>query len=217
MYTPKHFAVTDWKTITDFVAQVASVDLVTVDDDGKPISTLLPVIWDTSKVSDTEFGTLTMHMAIQNEQWKSIKPASSALAIVHGPQAYISPSNYGNKFTDHRVVPTWNYQAVHLSGTVTVSQDADVLRQMVSKLTDFHEQGRSKPWSASESDPKYFDGLLKAIVAIRMMVTKVEVTSKLSQNRPEADRQAIVKDLQESSSLPAHDIAQAMQKNLDEN
>jgi len=140
MYTPKHFEVTDWKVITEFVAQIGSVDLVTVGEEGAPISTLLPVIWDTTSISDTEFGTLIMHMAIQNEQWKNIKPGQKALAIVHGPQAYISPSNYENKESDHRVVPTWNYQAVHLSGNLYIGQDLDDLRQIVSDLTDFHEK-----------------------------------------------------------------------------
>ncbi len=217
MYTPKHFEVTDWKTITDFVAHVGSVDLVTVGKDGQPVSTLLPVIWDTSNVTETEFGTLIMHMAIQNDQWKSISDETLALAIAHGPQAYISPTNYENKLTDHRVVPTWNYQAVHLSGTLSVSHDVEELRQIVSDLTDFHEHDRAKPWSAIESDPKYFEGQLKAIVAIRMKVTKVEAKAKLSQNRSENDQQAIVKELGQSRALPARDLAQAMQKNLDKN
>jgi transcriptional regulator len=217
MYIPKHFAVTDWTLITDFVAQVGSVDLVTVSTDGQPISTLLPVIWDTANVSETEFGTLVMHMALQNEQWKAITDECPALAIVHGPQGYISPSNYENKLTDHRVVPTWNYQAVHLSGKVSVSHDPEQLRHIVSDLTDFHEHGRAKPWSAVESDPKYFEGQLKAIVAIRMKVTKVEAKAKLSQNRSENDQHAIINDLGASSSSPARDLAQAMLKNLEKN
>ncbi len=217
MYTPKHFEVTDWKSITDFVAHVGSVDLVTVGKDGQPVSTLLPVIWDTSNVTETEFGTLIMHMAIQNDQWKSLSDETLALAIVHGPQAYISPTNYENKLTDHRVVPTWNYQAVHLSGTVSVSHDAEQLRHIVTDLTDFHEHGRANPWGAAESDPKYFEGQLKAIVAIRMKVTKVEAKAKLSQNRSVKDQQAIVRELDKSGSMPARDLAQAMQKNLEKN
>jgi transcriptional regulator len=59
-------------------------------------------------MGDGDFRTLTMHMARSNDQWKSIDKNSPGLAIVHGSEAYISPSNYGSKATDHRVIPTWN-------------------------------------------------------------------------------------------------------------
>ena len=80
MYIPKHFDVTDWNAITNLVSKVAAVDLVTVDESGNPVSTLLPCLWDTSMVTDNNFGTLIMHMARQNKQWKSMKAGSRGLA-----------------------------------------------------------------------------------------------------------------------------------------
>lgn len=163
VYIPKHFQVTEWDEITGFVACARAADLVTVDVTGLPIATLMPCIWDTSTLDDSNYGSLIMHMARANPQWKSIERGAQGLAIVHGPQAYVSPSNYEGKVTDHKVVPTWNYQSVHLSGIVEVSEDVELLRHIVSTLTDFHETDRTKPWSASEADPKYLEAQLRVV------------------------------------------------------
>lgn len=214
MYLPKHFAVLQFEAITNFVATVGVVDLVTVNEDGQPISSLLPCIWDTTALSEDNHGTLIMHMAKANAQWKSIRDGSAGLAIVHGFNAYISPSNYLAKKTDHRVVPTWNYQSVHLSGTVEVSHDLKEIYGIVSSLTNFHEADRNEPWSTDDADPKYLEGQLKAIVAIKMAVNLVEAKDKLSQNRPLADQGNIVADLSNSKSAGAREIANEMGKRL---
>lgn len=155
-----------------------------------------------------------MHMARANPQWKSIKAGAPGLAIVHGPQAYVSPSNYEGKLTDHKVVPTWNYQSVHLSGTVELSEDVELLRHMVSSLTDFHEAKKTEPWSASEADPRYFDAQLRGIIAVTLHVTHVEAKYKLSQNRSAEDRQRVIVDLANSNLPDDREIAEEMKKTL---
>ncbi len=214
MYVPKYFEVSEWDEITGFVARARAADLVTTDSTGLPVATLMPGIWDTSSIDDSDFGRFVMHMARANPQWKSIEPAAKGLAIVHGPQAYVSPSNYEGKSTDHKVVPTWNYQSVHLSGTIEVSGDVDLLRQIVASLTDFHEQDRSEPWKASEVDPKYFEAQLRGIVAIILHVTKVEAKYKLSQNRSMEDRRRVIDDLSSSQLADDQSISEEMKKTL---
>jgi transcriptional regulator len=94
-------------------------------DGARPVATLLPVIWERPESDGNgagsgaagappDFGRLLGHIAIANPQWKSAAPGAGALAIVSGPQAYISPSWYEAKARHGRVVPTWNYEAVHL-------------------------------------------------------------------------------------------------------
>ena len=155
-----------------------------------------------------------MHMAKLNEQWKSIRNGARGLAIAHGFGAYISPSNYASKREHHRVVPTWNYQSVHLSGIVEVNHDSENIRRVVSSLTDFHESNRKVPWSIEEADPKYLEGQLKAIVAVTMRIDRVEAKDKLSQNRPAEDRQNVIADLSQSGNLGAREIADEMRKGL---
>jgi transcriptional regulator len=214
VYIPKHFEVSEWEEITGFVARVRAADLVTVDPAGLPIGTLMPCIWDTSSVGESHYGSLVMHMARANPHWKLIEIGGAGLAIVHGPQAYISPSNYEGKMSDHKVVPTWNYQSVHLGGIVEVSEDVELLRQIVSNLTNFHESARAQPWGVQEADPKYFEAQLHGIVAITLRITNVEAKYKLSQNRSLEDRQRIISDLERSPLPDDREIADEIEKTL---
>ena len=107
-------------------------------------------------------------MARANPQWKAITADSPALLICSGPQAYISPSWYAAKAEHGRVVPTWNYSAVHLSGTVRVHEDRDWLRDVVTRLTGMHEDGRSEPWQPSDAPERYIEGQLAGIVGLEI-------------------------------------------------
>lgn len=214
MYVPKHFHVSEWEEITGFVAHARAADLVTTDSTGLPVATLMPGIWDTSSIDDSHYGRFVMHMAKANPQWISIEPGAQGLAIIHGPQAYVSPSNYEGKLTDHQVVPTWNYQSVHLSGIVEVSADVELLRQIVSNLTELHEKERAEPWHVSEADPKYFEAQLRGIIAVTLRITKVEAKYKLSQNRSVEDRQRVIADLTISQLMEENAIAEEMKNTL---
>ena len=214
MYVPKHFEVGEWAEIIGFVARSRAADLVTVDSTGLPMATLMPAIWDTSSIGESDYGSLVMHMAKANSQWKAIEPGAQGLAIIHGPQAYVSPSNYEGKLTDHKVVPTWNYQSVHLSGTVEVSADVELLRQIVSSLTELHEHDRAVPWHVSEADPQYLEAQLHGIIAVTLRVTKVEAKYKLSQNRSMEDRRRVISDLATSQRLEDLLISEEMKRTL---
>jgi transcriptional regulator len=219
MYLPRHFTVTDLAQIAGFVDAALSADLVTFDG-AKPVSTLLPVIWDrpasladaavgagtaagaSAEVSsgigaggEVSYGRLLGHVAIANDQWKTAQPGAQALAIVHGPQAYISPSWYESKARHGRVVPTWNYEVVHLTGTIAFHQETEWLRALVTRLTQRHERGRHHPWAVSDAPPEYIDGQLRAIVGVELAITSIEAKQKLSQNRSELDRGGVVAGL----------------------
>ena len=214
MYIPPINRVDDWSEVERFVVAARAADLITVDTDGLPIATLLPTVWEIEDLEREKFGRVIMHMARGNQQWRSINSGTQGLAIFHGTQAYISPTNYENKLTDHKVVPTWNYQSVHMSGNVEVSEDEELLRKIVTDLTARHESPRELPWSVTESDPHYFDLQLKGIVAVILHVAKVEAKSKISQNKSSGERKRIVEDLF-SSGIPGEEvIATEMQRYL---
>lgn len=214
MYVPKHFDVSDFDEIVQFVAQARSADLVTINPSGSPDATLMPCTWDLTANTSSEYGSLVMHMARANQQWKSVAVGAKGLAIIRGPEAYVSPSNYEGKNTDHKVVPTWNYQSVHLSGTVEVSEDIEQLRKIVVDLTDFHEAEREKPWHVAEAEPRYIEAQLKGIVAVILHVEKVEAKYKLSQNRSITDRKRVIADLGSSDKSGAREISAAMEATL---
>jgi transcriptional regulator len=218
MYLPRHFTVTDLAEIEAFVAAAQSADLVTFDG-ARPVSTLLPVIWERPPVTNgdsepADFGRLLGHIAIANDQWKTAMPGAEALAIVRGPQAYISPSWYESKYRHGRVVPTWNYEAVHLTGSVTFHQDTEWKRAFVTRLTRLHEGGREHPWSVSDAPPEYIEGQLRAIVGVELVVKRVEGKQKLSQNRSEQDRIGVVAGLREEPGPGPASIADLMASQL---
>ncbi|MBF8778600.1 FMN-binding negative transcriptional regulator [Pseudomonas fulva] len=148
------------------------------------LATHLPVLVDTA---EGEFGTVYAHLARANRQWQALAQGGEALLVFPGADAYVSPSYYPSKADDPKVVPTWNYLAVHAHGPVEVIHDAAKLLVIVSRLTDRHEHRRSEPWKVTDAPADYLDGMLRAIVGIRLPITRLQGARKLSQNRSEQD------------------------------
>lgn len=136
-----------------------------------------------------EDGVLRGHVARANPIWRDA--AGEALAIFQGPQRYISPNFYATKSSDPRVVPTWNYVAVHAYGTLRSFDDAVELLRVVTALTDTFEAGSEHPWRVSDAPAEYIDKMLGAIVGIEIPIARIEGKWKLSQNRPAEDRASV--------------------------
>jgi transcriptional regulator len=205
VYVPHHFALDDLDEIRSLVRSVHVGQLVTVGPDGRPDATLLPVLWDDDEV--------VLHLARANEHWRRIADGSPGLLIVTGPDAYITPRWYASKREHGRVVPTWNYSVVHLSGPVTVHDDADWLREAVTRLTARHE-GRTAEedarWSVDDAPVRFVAGQLRAIVGVSMAVTRVEAKVKLSQNRSADDQEGVIEGLVDSADLGAGEVRATM-------
>ncbi|KHL18947.1 transcriptional regulator [Mumia flava] len=208
MYVPRPNALDDAAEIDALVAAVGAGDLVTVDADGRPQSTLLPVLWL------REESRVVAHMARANAHWRTIVDDAAALMVVNGPQAYVSPSWYATKREHGRVVPTWNYSAVHLRGTVRVHDDPDWVRDAVTRLTRHHESTRTPVWDVTDAPDAFVDQQLRAIVGVEIQVDAVEAKAKLSQNRSEADRRGVVEGLRGESAAAAAEVADAMAAGL---
>ena len=187
MYLPKHFTARDAAEVEAFVDNAAAADLVTFDGT-KPVASLIPVLWDRSGEGEAHPGRLLGHLALANPQWRSAGPDTIALAIVHGPQAYVSPSWYPSTARHGKMVPTWNYVSVHFTGPLTIHRDAEWLRDVVTRLTARHEAGRPHAWQVTDAPPEFIDSQLKAIVGVELTIVTVEAKEKLSQNRNPEDR-----------------------------
>ena len=204
MYVPRFNVLDDADELHALVRAVGSAELVTVDDEGYPAATLLPVIWDD--------GRLVFHMARANPHWRTISAGAPALAVVRGPQAYVSPAWYASKDTHGRVVPTWNYSAVEFRGRATVHDDPAWLRDAVTRLTELHEVDRDAPWSVADAPDTYVEKELRAIVGIELVVERVEGKAKLSQNRDDVDFAGVVAGLRREGGGREHDVAEAMER-----
>jgi transcriptional regulator len=207
MYIPPHFAAGDLDQIAAFVERAGTADLVTFDGT-RLIASLLPVIWDRSS---GEHGRLLGHLALANPQWSSAATQVPALAIVHGPQAYVSPSWYQSTREHGRSVPTWNYTSAHFTGPVTFHRDAGWLRDIVTALTERYEHGRDRRWRVEDAPPAFIEGQLRGIVGVEMLVTRIEAKDKLSQNRSAADRAAVMDALRSEPDPGGQAIAELME------
>jgi transcriptional regulator len=112
-----------------------------------------------------------------------------------GPDAYVTPSWYATKAETGKVVPTWNYVAVHASGPVEFFDDPERLLDAVRRLTDLHEGGRASPWAVSNAPPEFVRAQLRGIVGLRMPIARLEGKCKMSQNRTAADRAGVAAGL----------------------
>ena len=215
MYTPAAFAEDDRGAIVAFLRRVAFGHLVTapVDKDDSEAAHLLQAT-ALPFVIDDDLTRVRAHFARANGHWRSID-GSNGLLIVPGHDSYISPRWYPSKAEAGRVVPTWNYELVHLHGTIKIHDDAPWTRSVVEDLTDQHEQllSDSDPepgWKVADAPDDFIEGQLKAIVGLEVVITNVEAKRKLSQNRAEADRLGAAAGLARSDESSDRAIATAM-------
>jgi transcriptional regulator len=211
MYVPAHFAATDTEVQT-LLSSMTAIDLISTGPDGL-VATFLPMLWDeasspiaplltrSSVDAHSHKGSLVGHVARNNPHWQCAGPGT--LAIVRGPDAYVSPSWYASKAEHGRVVPTWNYLTAHVYGRLVAHDDVAWLRSLVTKLTERHEAAVGSGWQVSDAPSPYIDGQLRAIVGVELVIERVEAKSKLSQNRSEADQAGVVEGLGPSSQVGA--------------
>jgi transcriptional regulator len=196
MYTPKAFEVTDLPILHAAMKQSELATLVTLTTGGL-VATHLPVLLDETR---GEFGTLSGHVSRANVQWRETVPDTDALVIFLGLDAYVSPNWYPAKQETGRVVPTWNYAAIHAYGRITFFEDAERLRTVVTDLTTRHEASFPAPWQVTDAPAAYIDSQLKAIVGFEVPILRLEGKQKFNQNRSVEDRIGVIEgllDLQE--------------------
>ena len=189
MYVPDAFRQTDRSTLHALIRANPLGMLVTVPD-GVPDANHLPFLL----ADDGHLGTLRGHVASANVVWKGANNAP-ALVVFHGSDGYISPSWYETKSESGKVVPTWNYAVVHARGTLRVIDDITWLRDHVNRLVDEHESTRDRPWSVADAPADYIETMLGAIIGIEMPIAELVGKWKLSQNRSDRDREAVLRGL----------------------
>ena len=202
MYVPAHFAA-DEALVGELLRNHGAADLVTLTPQGL-VATMLPFIYEPSV---GEHGALHGHLARNNDQWK-LDAAGESLAIVRGPNAYITPGWYASKLEHGRVVPTWNYVTAHVYGQLIVHDDAEWTENLVRRLTTKHEAYRDHPWSVDDAPRAFIEGQLRAIVGIELLITRIEAKAKLSQNRPPADVEGVIEGLRERGDVESADAVE---------
>jgi transcriptional regulator len=187
MYVPTLFAEDRPDEIQAIINSCSLPILVSTlkDADGVRLNaTHLPLMLDGER--------LVGHIARANKQWQLLDTAVESMAIFSGVDGYVSPSFYATKQETGRVVPTWNYEAVHAYGRLEVIQDTSKILEVVTRLTNKYEGVRQTPWKVSDAPDDYVATQLKNIVALVLHITKLIGVRKLSQNKTPADRAGVI-------------------------
>jgi len=190
MYNPPLFKEDRIEVLHDAIRATGLATLVTQTADGL-IASHVPMLLDPGPAP---YGTLIGHVARPNPQARGA--IGEGLAIFQGLDAYITPSWYATKRQNGKVVPTWNYVAIHAYGAVEFFNDPERLRDVVTRLTERHELARAQPWAVTDAPPDFIDGMLKGIVGFAMPITRLEGKWKMSQNRPAEDRAGVISGLE---------------------
>ncbi len=188
MYTPAFNKIDDRAVLIEAMRLYSFAILFGPDASGHPVATHLPLV-----VHDQgELGVLEGHFALANPHWKSLANRET-LVVFSGPHSYVSPSLYESP----KSVPTWNYVAIHATGMLQIIEDDandpaathERKEALLKNLIAAHEPAYAAQWN--ELPLSYRNSMTSGIVGFRIPIAKLEGKFKLSQNRPEIDRQTV--------------------------
>ena len=203
MYIPAHFQEHDLHATAALVREFSFGTLVSVVD-GLPWATHIPFQLEIDKGGEW---LLHCHVAKANEQWKALEKQPAVLTIFRGPHSYISPSWY-----DKPNVPTWNYQAVHLSGKATIMNETELQAMLRSMMKHYETAHAEHPLDFDAIPKATLDKDLKGVIGITIRIEKIEAVRKLSQNRNDASKETIIHELKKLNAYDAARIAEEMRK-----
>jgi transcriptional regulator len=206
MYEVEAFRETRIEVLHALIAAHPLATLVCATPDGLEANHI-PLLIDTAPAP---WGTLRGHVARANPLWRTFSAATEVLAVFQGAQGYITPSWYPGKADHGKVVPTWNYAVVHAHGPLTIHDDVEWLRALVTRLTVTQESARAQPWHVTDAPADYVDAMLKGIVGIEIAITRMQGKWKMSQNRAARDKQGVMQALQEQGDAAGRAMLDAM-------
>ena len=212
LYQPPAFREERPEVLRGLIRSARLAMLVSNGPDGVPDVTHLPLLL----VEEDGAEALIGHVARGNPHWRRLADAGRAVAVFQGVEAYVSPNWYPSKAEHHKVVPTWNYEAVHAEGPVEIVEDAERLHDFVARLTAAREAAQPRPWSVADAPAAFVAGQLRGIVGFSLRVERLVGKRKLSQNRAPADRDGAITGLEASGDARDQDAASAMRTVADE-
>ena len=202
MYLPPAFHEQNPEPLYQLIREHSFGTLVS-EVEGAPFATHLPFLLHAER--DTP-AVLRGHMARANPHWQSLTPETEVLVLFQGPHAYVSPSWYETE----KMVPTWNYTAVHAYGRARLLEDTASLLALLAAAVNTYEAGRPEPWSLERLPEEFVTSLTRAIVGFEIEITRLEGKFKLSQNRSEADRNGVIHGLRDAGDPESLAVAALM-------
>ncbi|NNJ88760.1 MAG: FMN-binding negative transcriptional regulator [Eudoraea sp.] len=198
MYIPPKYKNEDLVEVKDFLRSNSFAILINTLK-GRPWATHTPLELDRDKDGND---ILIGHIARANPQWGAFEANSEVLCIFNGPHSYVSSSWYKEE-----EVPTWNYIAVHIYGTLSVMSESEVLTWLHG-LVDRYEKDEETPLSLKDMSPATLRQV-KGVVGFRIKINKIEAAYKLSQGREE-DHERIIHELKKKRDPGSQQVSNIM-------
>ena len=206
MYNPPAFAETRPDELHAIIRAASLPVLVSPTMGGTLMATHLPLTLFSAP------DRLVGHVARANPHWRDADCTARSLAIFTAAEGYVSPSWYASKAETGKVVPTWNYTAVHAAGRLEIIEDPEELLRIVTALTNRYEHHRPAPWAVTDAPAEYIASQLRGIIGLVLHIDVLEGKAKLSQNKTMPDRAGVAAGL--DAENPA--LAAAMRKTFGE-
>lgn len=208
MYLPKHFEVSDPSVLRDFMREHPFATVVVADASGLSADHIpLQVTGD-----DDSGWKLAGHVARANPLWKKAEAGIDCLVIFHGPQHYISPNWYATKKEHGKVVPTWNYEVVHVQGRLRAVDDVAWLLKFLQRLTETHEADQPMPWQVEDVPRDYLQRMLEAVVGIAIEIVALTGKAKMSQNQPKTNQESLIAALRQTGISASAETADKIEE-----
>jgi transcriptional regulator len=205
MYAVQHFAQEEVSVMRAYLVENPFAALVVNTIDGPSVDHI-PLEFDATSGSD---GRLVGHIARSNPLWREFG-SGPGLAVFSAHHGYVSPDWYVSRASDPRVVPTWNYAAVHVSGTLRFFHDSDRIKELLVRLTDRFESARPTPWRMSDAPAEFVERLVGGVVGVELQIDRMQGKWKLSQNRPREDRDGVMAGLRREGGANGAALADLM-------
>jgi len=203
MYTPPPFVIDDLDQLHAAIERY-SFALIVSRSGEQLVATHLPLLLDRPAGPS---GTLWGHFARANPQWREAG-GQEVLVAFSGPHAYISPQWYEAE----RVVPTWNYVAVHAYGRLELIEDPRQTMELLQRTVRHYEANQPQPWLLADQPADFLERLAQQIVAFRIPIERLEGKWKLNQNHPQERRERVKSALERSGREDDREIAKLMRE-----
>jgi transcriptional regulator len=178
MYVPPAFQFSEHEALAS----------VKANDFGMLVTQGLTVTHIPMLLKQTENGlVLCGHISMRNPQTKAIRAGETAKAVFAGPHAYISPLMYSEPL---RNVPTWNYQTVEIMGTLRAIAPENTASAIAAQVNQYEAE-----WTMDDLSEKYVAGNMRAILAFELSADEIIGKNKMSQNKPQSERNKIADQL----------------------
>ncbi|KAG7194560.1 uncharacterized protein KQ657_004231 [Scheffersomyces spartinae] len=204
MYIPKKYLEEDWEQVEYLIKTYPLATIITHDANEGIIANHIPLVLQKDSESGETY--LCAHVAKTNHQLPSLKENPSVLIIFQSSNSYVSPSYYPQKKIDHKVVPTWDFAAVHIDASSQVVDDGDFVRKQLEALSSQQEAKRDEPWSVKDAPEKYTQLLQKAITGVQFKINTFQCKYKFEQAMGKDNVDGVVKGFAQDGLTEQSDL-----------